>query len=46
MDEADPKVVTNIREYVVALAEMDYPRVWVGKAATPTRGVAVCPITC
>jgi hypothetical protein len=36
VDELDSKVTAEIREYVTALAEMDYPRVWVGKAGTAT----------
>jgi hypothetical protein len=36
VDEVDPKVMAEIREYVTALAEMDYPRVWVGKPGTAT----------
>lgn len=34
MDDVDPKVMADIREYVAALAETDYPRVWVVKAGT------------
>jgi hypothetical protein len=36
VDEVDPKVMADIRKYVAALAEMEYPRVWVGKAGTTT----------
>jgi hypothetical protein len=39
MDEVEPKVMADIREYVAALAGMDYPRVWVGKAGTATEGM-------
>jgi hypothetical protein len=39
MAEVDPKVMAEIREYVTALAEMDYPRVWVGKAGTAEEGL-------
>jgi hypothetical protein len=39
MDDVDPKVMADIRECVAALAEMNYPRVWVGKAGTAEEGL-------
>jgi len=39
MAEIAPKAMAEIREYVTALAKIDYPRVWVGKAGAAEEGL-------